>query len=195
MIVLTTEQQEALEATYVSVAYFVEFAFTSSTVRFTSWNTNLDWGGYTWTGAGSFGSVSEVKESEKLEVPSLDFSLTLADPAIVALGLSAAETYRGKPVAVYAAPMQSGAILGTPALCWSGNMDSMTLSMESKEGSISLRCKPTAERLGRASNIRVNHATHIKQYPTSRGFEYQADLIANPQLWLSKKLQASGLLG
>lgn len=190
MIALAPEQITAFSSSYFSAAYFAEFHFTTGTARFTSWNTNLDWGGYTWAGTGALGAISEVKESEKLESKSLDFTLTVADQSIVALGLSAAETYRNKSVYVYVVPMNDGVQIGTPVLTWSGLMDQMTLALGTSEGSISVRCLPLADKMGIALNLRVNDATQKAAYPTSRGFEYQTGLISDPHLWLSKDFQA-----
>jgi hypothetical protein len=187
---LTAAQQAAFESAYFSAAYFVEFHFTTGTSRFTSWNTNLDWGGYTWTGTGAMGTVTEVKESEKLQSMSIDFTLTIADPAILALSLSPAESYRNKPMMLYTAPMLDGAILGTPILTRTGTMDQMTVSLDKNGGSVSLRCLPAADKMLNPSNIRVNDPTQKAKYPNSRGFEYQSGLIADPHLWLSKDFQA-----
>lgn len=190
MIPISDPQQTAFSSAYFSAAYFAEFQFTNGIARFTSWNTSLDWGGYIWAGAGTMGSVTPVKQSEKLQSMSLDFTLTVADPAIIAAALSEAETYRNKPVYLYTAPMNDGAILGTPILTWQGVMDQMSLSLESSGGSVSLRCLPAADKMSVAQNLRVNDATQKAAYPTSRGFEYQSGLIADPHLWLSKDFQA-----
>lgn len=190
MITLSDPQLAALSSAHFSAAYFTEFQFTNGTLRISSWNTNLDWGGYTWIGTGALGSISEVKESEKLQSMSLDFTLTVADPAFIATALSAAETYRNKAVYVYVVPMDQGAQVGVPVLTWSGVMDQMMLSLTSSGGSVTLRCFPAADKLEAAANLRVNDATQKATYPTSRGLEYQTGLIADPHLWLSKDFQA-----
>jgi hypothetical protein len=190
MTPISDVQQTAFSSAYFSAAYFAEFQFTTGTARFTSWNTSLDWGGYTWTGAGTMGSVTPVKQSEKLQSMALDFTLTVADPAVIAAALSEAETYRNKPVYLYTAPMNDGAILGTPILTWQGVMDQMSLSLETSGGSVSLRCLPAADKMSVAQNLRINDATQKAAYPSSRGFEYQSGLIADPHLWLSKDFQA-----
>lgn len=190
MIPLSPGQIAAMGAAYFSAAYFAEFHFTNGVVRLTSWNTNLEWGGYMWVGTGSLGSISEVKESEKLQSVSLDFTLTVADPAFVALSLSPAETYRNRPAYMYTVPMDDGALIGSPLLTWTGVMDQMTLALDTNGGSITLRCLPSADRMSIALNLRVNDATQKAAYPNSRGFEYQASLVADPHLWLSKDFQA-----
>jgi hypothetical protein len=186
----SVEQQTAFSSAYFSAAYFAEFQFTTGTARFTSWNTSLDWGGYTWIGTGTMGSITPVKQSEKLQSMSLDFTLTVADPAVIAVALSAAETYRNKPAYLYTAPMTDGAILGVPILTWQGVMDQMSMSLESSGGSVSLRCLPVADKMSAAQNLRINDATQKAYFPASRGLEYQSGLIADPHLWLSKDFQA-----
>ena len=73
-------------------------------------------------------------------------------------------------------------------------MDVIAVSVdgENKEagGTISLRCEPAAKRLRRRNALRVNAAQQKLAYPTDTGFDYQADLIANPQTWLSRLFQS-----
>jgi hypothetical protein len=45
--------------------------------------------------------------------------------------------------------------------------------------------------LKRQPALRLNAAQQKKRYPTDTGFDYLTDLIANPQVWLSKKFQRS----
>ncbi len=187
---LTAPQQTAFEGGYFSAAYFAEFQFTTGTARFTSWNTNLDWGGYTWAGAGTLGSINEVRDSEHLQSFSIDFTLSVADPGVVALALTSAENYRSKVMNLYTAPMQDGGILGTPVLTMSGFMDQMVVSLSDTGGSVVLRCVPASDRMQRASNLRNNDVTQQALHPGSLGFAYQAELVANPHLWLSKDFQA-----
>lgn len=191
MIELDPAQQAAFESAYVSAAYFAEFQFSTGTARFTSWNTNLEWGGHLWAGAGTMASVNVVKESEKLQSMSVDFTLTIADPSVVALALSAAETYRNRPMYLYTVPMEDGAMIGTPMLTWIGTMDQMTLSLGLAEGSVALRCLPAADKMLSATNLRVNDATHKASHPASRGLEYQTGLLSDSHLWLSKAFQAA----
>jgi hypothetical protein len=188
---LTLAQQTELEKGYVSVVYFVELEFAGGFFRFCSSNRHYDWGGHTWVGAGNLGAISEVKETESLEVSALDFSLNLANPSVLAASLLPAEDYRGKPARMFMCPVLDSNLVDTPVLCWSGTMDTMGLTLGAEEGSISLRCLPYTQRMNRPSNLRLNHETHKRQYPTERGFEYLNDLIAKDYTWASRKFQLS----
>lgn len=190
MITVSSGQQTALESRHFGMAVFAYLGFSSGAVRVTSWNHDLTWGGYTWTGLGSLASIEQVKESEKLESQSVDLSLSAANASILALALGEAEVYRGQVATLYVCPLQDGVLIDTPIVCWNGFMDTMAINY-SQDGSgiISVRCKPTTDRLSRPSGLRANAEQQKLILSTDLGFEYQADLINHPQVWLSKKFQ------
>ena len=194
MFTLTTAQQNALSAQYISVAFFAELEFRAATIRFTTWNQSLVWGGNTWIGAGTLSAINDVKEMVKLESSPIDLTLNIADPAILALTLVPATDYRGKNARLYICPMVDGVLVDVPVMCWNGTLDQMVVDVgKDGGGSVTVRCKPSADRLQRPRNLRLNNITHQNLSPGSLGMVYQADLLANPQLWLSKKFQKSGL--
>lgn len=184
-------QQTALEGRYFTIAVFLYLDFSGGIIRVSTWNHDLVWGSNTWTGLGKFVSISDAKESEKIETQPIDINLSIADSAILALAIGEAESYRGRAAYAYMCPMEDGALIGTPIQCWSGTMDIVTVSYGADGGgAISLRAKPTSDRLSRPSTFRVNHQLQQQLVlSTDLGFEYQEDLIANPQLWLSRKFQ------
>jgi hypothetical protein len=186
-----TDQQNALSARHFGIAVFVYLNFLGGAIRLSTWNHDITWGANTWTGLGKFISISDAKESEKIETQPLDMSLNIADSAILALAVGESEAYRGRTANLYMCPMEDGVLIGTPIQCWSGTMDICTVSYGADGGgSISMRAKPTSDKLSRPSTFRVNHQLQTQLInPSDLGFEYQADLIANPQLWLSRKFQ------
>lgn len=191
MFSLTTAQQNELEKGYVSIVYFVELQFASGTLRFNSSNRHFDWDTYTWLGTGELGGIGEIRETENVESSTLELTLNLADPSILGASLLSPEAYRGKPVILRMCPVANNALVDTPITCWTGTMDVMALALGADNGTISLRCVPTTQRLNRAATLRLNHATHQRNYPAELGFEYLNDLIAKPQTWASKKFQLS----
>ena len=189
---ITAPQQTALEAPVVSWAYFVEMQFASGTQRVCNFNKTITWGTFDWSGLGSLGSISEIKSSEKIEPNPVTLGLTLAQPEWLALGIGAVEEYRGLPVKIYSCPLTPAyTLIDTPMLVWEGSMDMMAMSIEGEGGSISLRCEPGAKRLRRRNSMRVNAAQQRAKYPTDTGFDYQADLLAKPVVWLSARFQRS----
>jgi hypothetical protein len=189
MITVTTGQQTALESRSFAMALFAYLDFSGGAVRVTSWNHDLVWGGYTWTGLGNLASISDVQDSEKLDTSAIDMNLNAANATILALAMGEAEAYRGRTASIYMCPMSNGALIDDPIAVWSGYMDTMAITYTSSGGTVSVRCYPMSEKLARASGLRTNADQQKLVLSTDLGFQYQADLIANPQVWLSKKMQ------
>jgi len=191
----TVDQQSALEAPVVAWAFFVELQFASSTERVCNFNKTFTWGGFEWRGLGALGSISEIKSTEKVEPNAVTLGLNIAQPEWLAFGVGSVEEYRGLPVTIWQCPLTpEHTLIDDPILAWEGDMDVVAVSVEGdggeSAGNISLRCEPAAKRLRRRNALRVNSTQQKLEFPTDTGFDYQADLIANPQTWLSRLFQS-----
>jgi hypothetical protein len=192
MTTLSAGQQAELEKPVTRTVYFIELQFLSGTQYICSANQTINWNNQDWLGLGSIGSISPLEESEGVESKSLEFTLNLAQASYLALAVGDVEEYRGRAAKLYFAPLdESFVMVGTPQLCWRGYMDMMAIGIEGQEGSVKLKCETSAYGLKRAPAMRLNAAQQKKRYPTDTGFDYLTDLIANPQVWLSKKFQRS----
>lgn len=191
---MTPDQQAALEKPLVREVYFVEFHFQSGIQRACNMNQTITWGGHQWLGLGAIGGISAVEESDSLESKPLNFTLNAADLSWLAIAVGPVEEYQGRPAKMYFSPLnESYQLIDEPVLCWSGIMDMVTAGMdqdgEEATGQIVLKCEGTAYGLKRSPALRMNDAQQRARHPNDRGFEYLNDLIANPQLWMSKKFQ------
>lgn len=186
----TGPQQTELEKPVTRTAYFGEFAFLSGTLYLSSWNVTLPWGGHDWLGLGQIVDVSSVDESDSLEARNLTFALNIAQPSVLALAIGDVMQYRGRDARLYYCPLDVNfRLVDTPELCWRGYMDTMSVGVEGEEGKIALMCETSARGLRRKSSLRLNAAQQKKAFPTDTGLDYLTDLIAHPQLWLTKRFQ------
>jgi hypothetical protein len=186
----TLDQQAALEKASVPLAYFVAMYFRNSTQRVCNFNKTFSWGGFDWLGLGDLGSISEIKASEKVEPNPVLLTLNIAKPEWLALGIGPVEEYRGLPVKIYQCPLNPDyTLIDTPMLSWDGDMDVVAASADGESGQLQMRCEPHSKKLRRRNVLRVNAAQQKLIYPTDTGFDYQADLLANPQTWLSRRFQ------
>jgi len=186
----TASQQTALEKPTARVAYFQELSFVSGTLRVCTYNQTFTWGGYDWIGLGSLGKISPISESEGVASSSMTFGLNVAQLPVLALAVGPVEDYRAQDAKLYFCPLDSvGKLIDTPEIAWRGIMDTMTVGVEGESGQIMLKCETSAYGLKRRPTQRINAAQQKQRYPTDTGFDYLNDLIANPQLWLSKKFQ------
>jgi hypothetical protein len=186
----TSAQQTALEKAKAATAWFVELHFVSGVQRVCSYSQTYTWGGYDWIGLGTVGSISAVEESAGVGSSAMTFGLNIAQNAELALAVGPVEDYRGQPAKLYFCPLDDqGLLIDTPEICWRGAMDVISGGVEGDTGQIVLKCETSAFGLKRQSSLRLNAAQQRQKHPTDTGLDYLTGLIANPQMWLSKKFQ------
>jgi hypothetical protein len=186
----TTAQQTALEKPVVRTAWFLELQFAAGTLRVCSFGQTFAWGGFDWIGLGSLGKISAVDESAGVASSAMMFSLNVAQTSLLAIALGAVENYRGRAAKLYFCPLdETGVLIDTPEICWRGLMDTMSAGVDGEEGQITLKCETSAFGIKRIPSLRLNAAQQRQRHSTDTGFDYLTGLIAQPQLWLSKKFQ------
>jgi len=187
---LSAPQQAELEKPVTRYVYFVELHFVSGIIRVCTAGQTINWGGFDWLGLGSVGSISALEESAGVTSSALNFSLNIAQASYLALALGAVTDYRGQPAKMYFSPLdEQFRLIDTPQICWRGIMDTVVVGVDGEQGKAILKCETSAYGLKRRPSLRLNAAQQKQKYPTDTGLDYLTDLIANPQLWLSKKFQ------
>ncbi len=186
----TANQIAALEKAAIRTVYFVELQYLSGTQYFSSAIGPLTWGGNLWNGLGSIANIDSIQESAAIDTQPLNFTLNIAQPSILASAVGDVAQYRGRPIKLYFCPMDENfRLIDTPELCWRGVMDTVAVGIKGQEGQIILKCETSAYALSRRPALRVNSAQQKLRYPNDTGLDYLVTLIANPQLWLSKRFQ------
>jgi hypothetical protein len=187
----TTNQKTALAKANIRTAYFVELQYPVGTQYYSSMNINMEWGGHVWVGLGAIAEVDGIEESANLDTQAVNFTLNIAQPAILAVAVGPVESYRGYPVKMHFCPLDENfRLIDTPELCWRGAMDTVAVGMEGESGKIVLKCESSANMLARRPALRANAAQQKLRFPNDTGFDYLTNIIANPQLWISKRFQA-----
>lgn len=187
---ISNEQQAALEQPIVRIVYFVEFSFEGGFGRFSTFNSTVEWNGYSWIGASGIVSIGDVEESEGATAKSLDFSLNAVQPELLALAAGSVTEYRGRSAKMWMCPLDENyQLLGEPQICWRGIMDMVTLGEEGETASIKLRCETSAYGLKRRQALRMNAAQQKHTYPDDTGFDHLSVLIADPEVWVSVAFQ------
>jgi hypothetical protein len=196
MTSLSTNQQTAVSKAVAQVAYFVELHFSSGVVRVCTYSYGkFTWGGYDWIGLGSIGNITPIEESAQVVSAAMMFTLNIAQVSVLALALADASTYRGGKAILYFCPLNpDGTLIDTPVVGWRGNMDTMGIGVDGAGGQITLRCETSAFSIKRRTALRLNAAQQAQRMvqfglAPDNGFKFLTNLIAKPQLWLSKKFQ------
>ncbi|MFC5524012.1 hypothetical protein [Polaromonas jejuensis] len=178
----------------LGVLCLIELAFAGGTLRLNSWPVDMTVLGYTWTGIGTVCEVGELKESEDGNYQKLTLGLTQVQSAYLALALGAAETYQGRSARIWVALVDGSSlqITGAPLLRFAGYMDQVRIQRDqgSNIGKVLLDCQTGAYDVrGNPAALRMNQPQHSFRKPGETGFKYVNDLIARPQIWLSRAFQ------
>jgi len=192
MTILDASQQTALERPAINEVYFAAFEFTSGTIRFCTHSETITWGGFDWIGLSKIGDVSAIEESNGVDSKPMNFTLATAETSIVSLALSPASEYQGKPAYMYFAPLDDNfRLIGTPKLCWSGEIDNMTVGIDkSGKGAVINKCENGAYAFKRRNSLRQNPAQLKSRYPNAKGLDYLPDLISKKYVWVSRRFQS-----
>jgi hypothetical protein len=196
MITMGTSQHTA---TVAGVAWLVELAFTTGTLRLTTAPQDLPALGYSWQGLGNLAAVGDVSESADTGAEQIELSLSLVSTAMLASTLGSVESYRGRRVRLWL-QLLDGTFkpAGDPVLRWAGAMEPVRVERTGADitgtdeptGRIVLPCSRAGMARARHAEGRRLTAAQIKrQWPAETGLNYVRSLIETPQLWLSKRFQ------
>jgi hypothetical protein len=185
----TKTTTEAPEAGVLALVYL---DFKSGALRLTNFPLDVTALGYTWTGVGTLAEIGEMRESEDGSGETVSVGLSQVSSANLALALGNVDGYQGRTAQIYLATFSASTfqITGDPVLRFAGFMDKVRVSRDGGEGNVMLDLVTfSGDARLNPSSLRYSHAQHQIDYPGEKGFEYVADLIAKPQVWLSKTFQ------
>jgi hypothetical protein len=163
-----------------SGALLVEMDF-APVLRVTTWGVDIDWGGFTWTGIGTLGSVDPVKDSN-LTTGDLKFTLSgvPAGNIALALGGSVRDTIAKTYLAILDPDTQ--AVLDAPMI-WSGVLDQMPISEDGKTSSIGASAKHIGSLFSRVKAIRYTAADQQKISPGDTSLRFIPSQSQHKDTW------------
>ena len=130
-----------------------------------------DWGGHTWTGVGSIGSVSTIEEGSTVEAKAITLTLSGLDSELLT-GITD-EFQVGLPVAVWLGVYDdTGALIADPVCAFSGRMDQPTLDVAGTTASVSINCESRLVEMNVAVDRRYTNEDQQLDFPGDRGFEF-----------------------
>ena len=186
-----------LASRHAGTLYLVEMQFSTGTYRFTNWTHSVEWPtGTVWLGFGAIVDVGGMSQAERLEYPSMDIGLQIGDPAMLALALGNASTYRNRPVTVWAGILDDELrAVDDPLPYWAGVMDQVRLATgdgEGEGGSVVMRCENPCRDSRAPRNLRLNNAQQQARFPGDTGLSRIERMTGVPQLWMSVRYQRGG---
>jgi hypothetical protein len=184
---------DQLASNHVPAAYFAKFAFLDGVIYLTTWGINIAWGGHTWIGLGALAGISKVPTSERPQYPAVDFTLGVSNPSILSLARGNVEKYRGRDADLYRYILSDdNTYLGDPELVWAGEMSQVRIDTgdgKKRGASIVLRCEQRGRAQRNSTSLRLVSAQQEQRFPGDTALRRKEELMAKPQLWLSKRFQ------
>lgn len=146
------------------------------------WNTSrwdIVWNGSTWFGAGSLIGISPTEETTEAIPGGLTLTISSVPDALLTMALDAAYDYPGRAISMWSAALDGGtyAVLATPTLEFSGEIDTMTIT-EGRGGSsvVTIQCENDMIRLTQADEELFTDAGQKSLYPADRGLEFLSSM-------------------
>jgi len=173
---ISTDTKAAIAADTVYPIFLFEAVFDEGTVRFWSGYGDLAWNSQTWTGAGSFASISPVSETGAIQANSATVGLNGIDSTIISLALT--YEYRDRPCTLYLGFINQSnhSVTDAPFTVLAGRMDTMAIEDSGDTGSISINIESSLIDLQRPKERRYTHEEQIREYPGDLGLEYVISL-------------------
>jgi hypothetical protein len=180
--VLSNEMQAVASADLVRPIYLMKAEFDAGDVNLWSGIGSLTFDGDTYLGAGDLLSISQISESAELTASGI--SITLAGVKQSLLTIARDEPYQGRVITLYLGALNdSGDIISSPVVLFSGFMDVMNISDSGETSSIVISAENKLIAFDRASVRRYTSEDQKIDYPNDKGFEFVAKIQEKEIIW------------
>lgn len=183
---LSSDTLAALAGSEVYMAQLVLLDFAGGAVALNTSTWDLDFDGVTYKGAFGLGKISSIEDSPG-EIKGLTLELSGVSSSAISLALDAADIVQGTPVVIRTALLNSSYQVVDAPIEWSGLLDTMTLSEDASQASISVSAESSAVDLLHGSPSTYSDATQQLLYSGDKAFEYIVSQSDQPVVWPSKE--------
>jgi len=166
---------EQLDAPSKQPVLFFEGEFKSGTVYLWTGMGEIDWDGKTWSGVGSLGNASNVREIGGIAASGITVSLADIDNAALPIILNEVESGAAGSV-WYGFIDDSGAVVANPLQAFVGRLDVPSFEDSGSGSKVSITYENRLRDLLRARELRYTHGSQQRVYPGDLGFEYVPSL-------------------
>ena len=175
-----TKTQSQAAANYMVI--FAKLEFGSGDVLIHSDLGDITWGGDTYLGVGTLGSITPVEEQAELGRSVIKMSLSGVSASLISTALG--EDYQGKDATIYVGykDLSTNALVADPSVHFKGRMDVMeVVSGETAEITLTVESKMAA--WDKPNVRRYNHQDQISRYPNDKFFEFIEQTAQKPIVW------------
>ena len=187
MKTLSSELLAALQAPVVPLVQLVQLQFAAGTVALNTSNWDLTFEGDTYRGAYGLGTISPIEDAPG-EIRGLQFELSGASAAAIALALDGSDEWQGTPVRILTALLDPSTyqILDVGQE-WTGLGDTMNIQEDGETAIVQATAESTAVDLLRGVPLTYSDADQKALYPADRAFELVVSQTGQPVVWPAKE--------
>jgi|TARA_R110000744_G_scaffold152542_1_gene266660 hypothetical protein len=179
---LSTEMQAVATAEVVRPIYLLDLEFSSGSVYFWSGYGDLNYNSNSYLGAGDLLNIAPVKETADLTANGM--IITLAGIKQSLLLLARDEPYQGRPLTIRLGAFdESGDLIASPVILFSGFMDVMTIEDNGETSTIQVSAENKLIAFQRTAVRRYTAEDQKIEHPTDKGFEFVAKIQEKEIIW------------
>lgn len=179
---LSTEMQAVASAELLRPIYLIDMEFTSGDVYFWSGVGNLTFNSNSYIGAGDLLSIGSVSETAELQANGATVTLTGIKQSLVTIARD--EPYQGRPLTIRLGALDdSGDLIASPVIIFSGFMDVMTISDSGDSSTISISVENKLIAFERSSVRRYTNEDQKIDNPSDKGFEFVTKIQEKEIIW------------
>lgn len=168
---LSSGMAAAVAAQELRPVLFVQAQFKSGMLYVWSGFGGYSWGGHTYTGVGSLGSVSTIEEGASVEAKGITLNLSGIDPTLLTDVLT--DFKLGTSVVVYLGLFSpDGTLIADPVISWAGRMDQPSIDVGAETATISINCENRLFDMNVAVDRRYTNEDQRLDHTDDRGFEF-----------------------
>lgn len=180
--VLSTEMQAVAAAELVRPIYLLDLEFTSGSIFLWSGHGDLAYNSNTYLGAGDLLNIASIQETSDLTANGA--SVTLAGIKASLLTLARDEPYQGRPMTIRLGAFdESGDLISSPVILFSGFMDVMTIADNGDTSTINVTAENKLIAFQRTAVRRYTAEDQKIEHPTDKGFEFVAKIQEKEIVW------------
>lgn len=178
---LDANMQAALQGGVIMPIFLAELTFRSGTQYVWSGTGTLPYGGNSYLGMGSLGTIGTISEGTEVRADGTSLTLSGIDPTLFSACMT--DIWLGAPAKLYFAVLAGGTVIGAPYLLFSGQVDKAVISPGADTISITLNLENRLTNLQRPSSRRLTDADQHMNHPKDTAFGWVEALNDGPLIW------------
>ena len=180
---LPAQTSTNLSADYVQRFSLVQMDLLSGTLRLTTTDFDVPYGGFTWAATYGLGAIETISETGQ-QVKGVSFSVSGVLSSLISMALT--ENVYGRPVTIMLATLSGGVISVDPSV-WLGNLDTMVVESGGQSAAIRITAENRMVMWQRPHPVNFSDAEQRLVSSTDSFFSRAAKISQQVIVWPGKE--------